>query len=96
MKIYNGICIAILVIGIIIIGITSCNEQNITKTLGGTMEIELDPGRKLEEITWKDDNLWILTRPMRDGEIAEKHEFVESSGLGVCEGKVIIIEKVKK
>lgn len=74
--------------------LTGCTEQYITKELGGDMTIYLDPGLKLEEITWKDeDSLWYLTRPMKEGEKAETHTFEESSAWGIIEGKVIIIEK---
>ena len=70
---------------------TGC--QSVTKNYGGTTEITLDPGLKLEEITWKNDSLWYLTRPMRDDETAETHTFSESSNFGVFEGTVIIIEQ---
>ena len=58
------------------------------------MTIKLDPGQKLEEITWKDDtNLWYLTRPMREDEKAETHTFQESTEFGVFEGTITIIEQ---
>ena len=69
---------------------TGC--QSVTKNYGGTTEITLDPGLKLEEITWKNNSLWYLTRPMRDDETAETHTFSESSNLGVFEGTVIKIQ----
>lgn len=69
--------------------------QEITRNYGGTTEIDLEPGLKLEEITWKDDNLWYLTRPMTDEDIAETHTFEESSLWGICEGTVIIREHKK-
>lgn len=68
--------------------------QSTTKSLGGTTTIKLKPGVKLEEITWKDDDLWYLTRPMRDNESAETHTFDQSTDFGF-EGQVIIIEKNK-
>lgn len=85
-----------IVLGIIVsvaIALTGCTRQTMTKEFGGTTEIDLDAGLKLEEITWKDkDNLWILTRPMREDEQAEEHCFKESSAFGIVEGKVIIRE----
>lgn len=66
--------------------------QSMTKDFGGTTTIDLPPNTKLEEITWKDANLWYLTRPMGDDDIAEIHTFQESSEFGLIEGKVIIIE----
>lgn len=70
-----------------------CTEQSITRGFGGSMELELPANQKLEEITWKNDNLWYLTRPMREDEEAETHVFQESSPLGVFEGTVTVIEK---
>lgn len=66
--------------------------QTMTKNYGGSMTLHLEPNMKLEEITWKDDVLWYLTRPMRDDEIAEVHTFSESNDLGLLEGTVTIIE----
>lgn len=68
--------------------------QPTTRGLGGSMTLTLEPGEKLEEITWKSDSLWYLTRPMRDGEEAETHIFKQSSNFGF-EGTVTIIEKEK-
>lgn len=75
------------------LGLSGCSPQKLAKNYGGTMNIELDPGVKLEQITWKDDSLWYLTRPMREDDIAEIHTFQQSSGWGVFEGKVVIVEK---
>lgn len=71
---------------------TGC--QSVAKNFGGTVNITLNPGEKLEEITWKDSDLWYLTRPMRDEEYAEIHEFNQSTDMGF-EGKVIIKEQEK-
>lgn len=70
--------------------LTGC--QGTTKSFGGSMTLELEPNQKLEEITWKDDSLWYLTRPMTDEDIAETHTFQQSSEWGVFEGTVTVIE----
>ena len=75
---------------------SGCTPNGLTKEFGGKMTIELEPGNKLEEITWKDANLWILTRPMKENESAETHTFYESSEYHAFEGEVVIIEKEKK
>lgn len=54
-------------------GMTGC--QSVTKDFGGSTTIELEPNQKLEEITWKDDSLWYLTRPMTDDDIARHIHF---------------------
>lgn len=63
--------------------VTGC--QSITKSMGGSTTIKLEPNQKLEEITWKDDSLWYLTRPMTDEDMAETHTFQQSSNFGVFE-----------
>lgn len=72
--------------------LTGC-DQALTKSMGGSMTLELEPNQKLEEITWKNDSLWYLTRPMREDEEPETHTFQQSSEFGVFEGTVTIIEK---
>lgn len=69
---------------------TGC--QTATRNFGGTTTLKLEPNEKLEEITWKDDSLWYLTRPMRDDEEPEVHIFKESDNLGILEGTVKVIE----
>ncbi len=53
-----------ILLSIMTIGLTGC--QGIAKNYGGDISLELEAGLKLEEITWKDDSLWYLTRPMRE------------------------------
>ena len=71
------------------------NILNFTRNMDIFQRIELEPNQKLEEITWKYDSLWYLTRPMTDDDIAETHTFKESSLFGICEGTVIIREHKK-
>ena len=72
--------------------LTSC-DQSITKTLGGTTKIELKPGEKLVEATWKGDDIWYLVEPMDSDYVPKTKTFKESSRIGVLEGKVIFYEK---
>lgn len=76
--------------------LTGCSEKTRAKSFGGSTSIDLEPGEKLEEVTWKDSNLWILTRPMREDETAETYDFKEDSEFGVLEGTVNIIEHERK
>lgn len=89
----NKKLVALLSLLILSLSLCGCTKQNITREFGGSMELELPANQKLEEITWKDDALWYLTRPMREDEEAETHVFQESSPLGVIEGTVTVIEK---
>lgn len=72
---------------------SSC--QTITKNWGGDMTINLKPNQKLEEITWKGNSLWYLTRPMTENDIAETHTFQEQTDLNAFEGTVTIVETKK-
>lgn len=75
-----------------VLSMYGCTEQMAVKDMGGSMILELEPNQKLEEITWKEDQLWYLTRPMRDDEEPETHTFEEKSEFGYWEGTVTIIE----
>ena len=72
--------------------LASCTPQELTREFGGSTTITLEPNQKLEEITWKENSLWYLTRPMQEDDIAETHTFQQSSEYGVLEGTVTIIE----
>ena len=86
--------IIMILLSIMTIGLTGC--QGIAKNYGGDISLELEAGLKLEEITWKDDSLWYLTRPMREDELPETHVFRQSSEWGIFEGAVTVIEHAKE
>ena len=90
--------VLILVTCILLVTIlSSCNGQLMAKDFGGSYELKLEPGYKLIEITWKDgEQLWYLVRPFEDGEEPTTYYFKESSGYGLIEGEIIIIESEKK
>lgn len=90
MKKKLAVLLSLLVLSLSLCG---CTEQSMTREFGGSMELELPANQKLEEITWKDDTLWYLTRPMHEDEEAETHIFQASSSWGVFEGTVTVIEK---
>ena len=77
-----------------VLSISGC--QAATKSYGGSMTLKLEPGMKLEEITWKENSLWYLTRPMREDEEPETHIFQQSNEFGVFEGTVTVVESEKK
>lgn len=79
----------------VVLGITACSNT-LSKEYGGTMKLELEPNQKLVNITWKDTELWYLTRPMKENEEAETLTFQEKNNTGLMEGKVIIIESKNK
>ena len=79
--------------------LTGCGDvkQSFARDFGGTTTVNLEPNLKLEEITWKDDDLWYLTRPMREDEEPETHTFTEKGGLGtVFDGGTVIVVESKE
>jgi hypothetical protein len=70
----------------------SCTENARVKNFGGEGILNLPKGQKLVNVTWKETQLWYLTRTMHDNETAETYQFQEESGWGVIEGTFNIIE----
>jgi hypothetical protein len=64
--------------------------QSCTRTFGGTTNIELKDGEKFINVTWKNDNIWVLTQKANS---PKTYTFTEYSNMGVLEGEVIITEK---
>ena len=70
----------------------SC-EQYVSRNFGGNTTINLEPGQKLVEATWKGDaDLWYLTEPMDSDYTPKTKMFKESSMMGVMQGTVTFIE----
>jgi hypothetical protein len=80
-----------LAIGVIAM-LGSCTENNRVKNWGGEGTIKLPKGRKLVNVTWKETQVWYLTRPMSSSDVAETYQFQEESSWGVMEGTYNIIE----
>lgn len=75
---------------ILTVSLTGCNA--VTRKFGGTQTIKLEQGQKLVNVTWKDTDLWILTRDMQPNEQPESYRFKEDSNMGILEGTVKLIE----
>lgn len=60
---------------------------------GGTSHVDIPNGEKLVNITWKNTDLWVLTRKSNVNEPRETYVFSEKSTFGIAEGKVILTEK---
>lgn len=71
---------------------SGCTENEMARSFGGTMEVDLPCGEKLFDLTWKKDDFWYATRPMRLAEKAETYTFRSKSSFGVYEGTVIVKE----
>ena len=80
-----------LAIGVIAM-LGSCTENSRVKNWGGEGTINLPKGRKLVNVTWKETQIWYLTRAMDSNDVAETYQFHEESSYGVMEGTYNIIE----
>lgn len=75
-----------------IVMLASCTENTRARVYGGTQTIELEPGKRLVNVTWKEgSDLWILTKV--DTTKPTTYQFQEKSNMGVWEGSVIIKEQ---
>lgn len=72
--------------------LASCTGNEMAKQYGGSTELILPAGQKLVTVTWKGDDLWYATRPMKSTDSTEVYKFSESSNFGILEGTVIIKE----
>ena len=70
-----------------------CTQNQRARKFGGTMTVNLPKNTKLVNATWKEGNdLWYLTRTMKEGEQPERLEFIEDSSVGMFNGKVVFVE----
>jgi hypothetical protein len=72
---------------------SGCTAQERARSFGGTAEVKLPAGRKLITVTFKETDIWYLTRAAKPDEKPETYEFTESASWGILEGKVIIREQ---
>ena len=80
-----------LAIGLIAL-LGSCTENSRVKNWGGDGTLTLPKGQKLINVTWKESQIWYLTRPMTPQDSCQIYTFHESSSWGVMEGTYTIIE----
>ena len=81
----------ILFVIVCIFCLCSC-DQYVSRELGGNTTINLNPGERLIECTWKNADLWYLVEPMDSDYIPKTKVFKESSMCGVMNGQVTFIE----
>jgi hypothetical protein len=75
--------------------LAGCTDNTRVRTLGGTMNVEIPAGKKLVNVTWKEQEIWYLVRDMRADEKPETWEFKEKSPWGAIQGTVVLTEKSK-
>ena len=76
----------------LVLSLSACTAQERAKHLGGTVSVNLPKCEKLVMTTWKESDLWYLTRKFKKGDSPESYTFREDSPYGVIEGTVLIKE----
>lgn len=79
-------------LALLVLGLFGCTEGQRARQFGGTMKVALPCDTKLVTATWKQDNLWYLTRAAREGEAPEDQTLYEDSNFGIANGKVLFDE----
>jgi hypothetical protein len=74
------------------VGMVSCTQNEMAKSFGGDVVYNLPKGQKLINVTWKEDHLWYLTKPMTATDTPETYTFKEKSSFGFVEGTVTLNE----
>jgi len=64
--------------------LASCTDNQRARQFGGTETVDIPEGRILVNCTWKEEDLWILTKDTATGEMF----FNEKSSFGVLEGEI--------
>jgi len=64
--------------------LASCTDNQRARQFGGTETVDIPEGRILVNCTWKEEDLWILTKDTATG----KMYFNEKSSFGVLEGEI--------
>jgi len=72
--------------------VLGCTENQRARQFGGTGHVEVKPGHKIVGATWKNTDLWVLTRPVRPGEEPETLSLREFSSWGAIEGEMLLRE----
>jgi len=75
----------------IVAACSSCTDNQRARNYGGTEHITLGKGERVVNMTWKQDDLWILTK--QDSTKPSTYTFKEKSSYGVLEGTIVITEQ---
>lgn len=76
----------IALVAITLLAFASCTDNQRARNFGGTETVKLEPNEKFVNITWKEDDLWIIVQDTITGDYYAR----EKSSFGVLSGKVVI------
>jgi hypothetical protein len=75
-----------------VIVFSSCTDNIRARAWGGTQDITLPSGQRVVNVTWKEADLWVLTRTDTTTK-PSTYTFAEKSSWGVLEGQINLIEQ---
>lgn len=67
-------------------------ENYTTKHLGSTMTIDVEPGYKITNATFKEDEIWYFVEKIDNTYVPTQKKLVEKSMFGTLEGTIIFNE----
>jgi len=67
--------------------LVSCTDNQRARNWGGEETVYLEKNEEFVNITWKQDNLWIIVKDKTTGDYYAR----ESSSFGLMEGRVKIV-----
>ncbi len=73
-------------VAITLLALVSCTDNQKARSFGGTETVKLEPNEKFINITWKQNNLWLIVQDTVTGNYYAR----EKSNFGVLQGKVVI------
>ena len=73
-------------VAITLLALVSCTDNQRARSFGGTETVKLGANEKFINITWKQDNLWVIVQDTVTGNYYAR----EKSNFGVLQGKVVI------
>ena len=76
----------LILLSLVVVSLMSCTDNQRARSFGGTEIIKLEPNEEFINITWKQDNLWIIVKDKNTGKFYAR----EKSSFGVMQGKVVI------
>ena len=71
-------------VAFLVLSLFSCTANERARNFGGTETVKLPKNRVLVNCTWKQDDLWLLTKDTTTG----KMYFNEKSSWGMMEGEI--------
>jgi len=83
----------LMAICLITIVIMSCTQNQRAKQWGGTAYYSIPADKEFVFATWKESDLWIVTKPREVGHEPKVYTMTEESSWGVLQGGVIITEE---